>query len=56
MNDLVFFIQCSVLSIYADDNNLFVIGKKKEIIKSLLSLDFEIVNNWFHENFIILNL
>ena len=29
MNYLVFFIQCSVLSIYADDNNLFVIGKKK---------------------------
>ena len=28
INDLVFFIQYSVLSNYADDNNLFVIGKK----------------------------
>ena len=56
MNDLVFFIQCSALSNYADDNNLFVIRKKKKIIKSLLLLDFEIVNSWFYENFMILNL
>ena len=34
INDLVFFIQYSVLSNYADDNNLFVIGKNKEDIKS----------------------
>ena len=27
----------------------------KEDIKSLLLLDFEIVNNWFYENFMILN-
>ena len=45
INDLVFFIQYSVLSNYADDNNLFVIRKNKEDIKSLLLLDFEIVNN-----------
>ena len=31
-------------------NNLFVIGKNKEDIKSLLLLDFETVNNWFYEN------
>ena len=55
INDLVFFIQYSVLSNYADDNNLFVIGKNKEEIKSLPLLDFEIVNNWFYENFMILN-
>ena len=55
INDLVFFIQYSVLSHYADDNNLLVIVKNKEGIKSLLLLDFEIVNNWFYENFMILN-
>ena len=55
INDLVFFIQYSVLSNYADDNNLFVIGKNKEDIKSLHSLDSKIVNNWFYENFMILN-
>ena len=45
INDLVFFIQYSVLSNYVDDNNLFVTGKNKEDIKILLFLDFEIVNN-----------
>ena len=55
INDLVFFIHYSVLSNYADDNNLFVVGKNKEDIKNLLFLDFEIVNNWFYENFMILN-
>ena len=43
------------VSNYADDNNLFVIGKNKEDIKSLLLLGFQIVNNWFYKNFIILN-
>ena len=53
INDLVFFIQHSVLRNCAD-NNLFVIGKiKKEM--SLLLLDFDLVNNWFYENFMIQN-
>ena len=51
----MFFIQYSVLSNYADNNNLFVIRKNKEDIKSLLLLDFMIVNNWFYENFMVLN-
>ena len=34
---------------------LYVIGKNKEDIKSLLLLDFEIVNKWLYENFMILN-
>ena len=55
INNLVFFIQYSVLSNYADDNNLFVIVKNKENIKSFLLLDFEMVNNWFYENVMILN-
>ena len=60
-NDLVFFVQYSVLRNYADYNNLFAIGviaiicKNKEDIKTLLLLDFEVVNNWFYENFMILN-
>ena len=32
-----------------------MIGKNKEDIKSLLLLDLELVNNLFHENFLILN-
>ena len=41
INDLVFFIQYSVLINYVDENSLFVIGKNKKDIKSLLLLDFE---------------
>ena len=45
-----------ILRNYRDNNNLFTIGKnKKDIIKGLLFLDFEIVNNWFYENSMILN-
>ena len=46
INDLVLFIQYSVLSNYADDNYLFLIGKNKEDVNSLILLDLdEIVNN-----------
>ena len=55
INDPVFFIQYSVLSNYADGNILFLIGKNKEDIKSLLLLDFVMVNNWFYENFMVGN-
>ena len=51
----MFFLQFSVLSNYADNNNLFVKEKNKEGIKSLLLLEFERVNNWFYEDFMILN-
>ena len=51
----MFFVQYSVLSNYADNNDLFVIRKNKEDIKSLLLLDFMIENNWFYENFMVLN-
>ena len=44
-----------MLSNYADDNNLSIIRKNKEGIKTLPLLDFEIVNNWFYEKFMILN-
>ena len=41
IDDLVLIIQYSVLSNYDDDNNLFVMGKTKEAIKSLLLFDFD---------------
>ena len=55
INDLVFFIEQCTLSNYADDNNLSISGEDKELIKSMLSSDFMIVENWFFENHIILN-
>ena len=56
INDLVFFIQCCRLSNYADDNKLFFMGKNKDQVKTFLSSDFNIINNWLYENFIFLNL
>ena len=55
INDLVFFIQYCTLSNYADDNNLFSIGKNKDQVKTFLSSDFKIINNWFYENSMVLN-
>ena len=49
------FIQYSTLINYGDDNNLFSMGKNKDEIKNILCLDFKIVNDWFYENFVVLN-
>ena len=54
INYLVLFIQYCVLSNNADDNDVFVMGKKGKQ-KSLLLLEFEMVNNWFYENVMVLN-
>ena len=55
INDLVFFIQYCTLRNYADDNNLFSMGKNKHQVKTFLSSDFKRINNWFYENFMVLN-
>ena len=44
-----------MLSNYVDDNNLFSMGKNKDQVKTFLSSDFKIINNWFYENFMVLN-
>ena len=56
INDLVFFIQYSTLSNYADDNNLFSMVKNKDQVKTFLSSDFKITSNWFYESFMVSNL
>ena len=56
INDLIIFIEQCTLSNYADDNNLSISGQDKELIKSMLSSDFMIVESWFFENYMILNL
>ena len=55
INDLIFFIQYCTLSNYADDNNLFSMGKSKDEIKNILSSDFRVVDDWFYENCMVLN-
>ena len=55
IKDLVFFIQNSILSIYADGNHFCISGEGKSIIKSLLSSVLNIVKNWFYESYMLLN-
>ena len=55
INDLTFFIEQCTLRNYADDNNLSISGEDKELIKSMLSSDFMIVEEWLLENYMILN-
>ena len=55
INDLVLFLTETMLSNYADDNNLFSIGRDLNKVKDTLAKDFGIVTNWFYENFMVLN-
>ena len=55
INDLIFFIDQCTWSYYADDNDLYISGENKELTKSMLSSDFMIVEDWFFENYMILN-
>ena len=52
--DVIARVQCT-LSNYADNNNLSISGEDKELIKSMLSSDFMIVEGWFFEYYMILN-
>ena len=55
INDLILFLYTTVLSNYADDNNLYASSKDKEETKRALVEDFQIVINWFYENYMTLN-
>ena len=39
------------LSNYADDNNLYSIGKELNIIKEKVRKVFKVVTDWFFENY-----
>ena len=55
INDPVLFIMETMLSNYADDNNLFSVGKDINKVTGTLAEDFGIVTHWFYENFMALN-
>ena len=50
-----FFIEQCTLSNCVDDNYLSISRSDKELIKYMLSLGFMILNDWFFENYMILN-
>ena len=49
------FLIDTFLSNYADDKNLYSIGKDLDIIKNLLRKDFRALTEWFFENYMVLN-
>ena len=56
LNDMFLFIsEDSNLCNYADDNTLYVYNKDFQYVLSKLNDDFLILNNWFYENYMILN-
>ena len=55
VNYYVLFLTDAFLSNYADDNNLYSIGKNRDIIKYLLRKDFRALTEWFFENYMVLN-
>ena len=55
LNDLFLFISKSHISNYADDNTLYALGDNLEDVKGNLLLDFQIVSDWFYENYMVLN-
>ena len=55
VNDLVLFLFKTFLSNYADDNNLYSIGKELNIIKEKLRKYFKVLTDCFFENNMSLN-
>ena len=53
INDSVLFLTDTFLSNYADNNNLYSIGKN--LIKNLSRKDFRILTEWFFQNYMVLN-
>ena len=54
LNDLFVFVENSDLSNYPDDNAFYSSANDLEKVK-LFRQDFQIVTNWFYENYIVLN-
>ena len=55
INDSVLFLSDTFLSNYVGDNNLYSIGKDRDIIKNLLRKDFKTLTEWFFENYMVIN-
>ena len=55
LDDLFLYPEEIFLSNYADDNTLYSVGNTIESVKKALSNDFRIIQNWFHENLMVLN-
>ena len=55
LNDIFYVQRKGELCNYADDNTLYVYGKDLHQIKTDLLDDFDNLNSWFYENYMVLN-
>ena len=55
INDIFLFVESSNTCNYADDNTLFAFGKTFDEVTRKLQNDFLILDEWFFNNFLILN-
>ena len=55
INDMFYFIENCYLCNYADDNALHAFDCNMNVIKEALYKDFEVLDTWFYENYMVLN-
>ena len=55
INDIALFVESSSICNYADDNTLFAFGKTFDEVTRKLQDDFLILDEWFFNNFLVLN-
>ena len=55
MDDLVLFIQYTILGYYSDDNNISINGRNTKSYKKLLLLDLKTLTECFYDNYMIID-
>ena len=55
INDIFYSIQDSYICNFADDNSLYSIEDNLKEVKTILKKNFELLQGWFHENYVVLN-
>ena len=55
INDIFYFIQDAYICHFADDNSLYSIEDNLKEVKTILKKNFELIQGWFYENYMVLN-
>ena len=55
INNIFYFIQDAYICNFADDNSLYSIEDNLKEVKTILKKNFELLQGWFYENYMVLN-
>ena len=55
INDIFSFLTTCEMCNYADDNTLYTYSRDFHQVQEYLKKDFEILENWFYDNYMVLN-